>query len=112
KFRTLPTQGPSRGLPATGFMRLRLSFLILASPPDASIAPSMSFTTFDRSRILPSSPIMPGFSRPAAPYRTSFIATLLGIFCEDGRDSSRIGADHASPAHQRQEGRRRATRGA
>ena len=67
KLRTLPMQGPRRGLPETGFIRLRLAFFILARPPDASIAPSMSFTMRDRSRIFPSSPMMPGFSRPGAP---------------------------------------------
>ena len=73
KLRTLPMQGPSRGLPDTGFIRLRFAFLIFARPPEASISPSMSFTMRDRSRILPSSPMMPGFSRPGAPKRTSFI---------------------------------------
>src|SRR6478735_6736092 len=49
KLRTLPMQGPRRGLPETGFIRLRLAFFILARPPEASIAPSMSFTMRDRS---------------------------------------------------------------
>ena len=67
KLRTLPMQAPSRGLPATTLSRLRLAFLILARPPAASISPSMSFTTRERSRILPSASMMPGFSRPGAP---------------------------------------------
>src|SRR5215510_256854 len=77
KLRTLPMQGPSRGLPETGFIRLRFAFLIFATPPEASMAPSISFTMRDRSRTLPSSPMMPGFSRPGAPYRTSFILSVL-----------------------------------
>ena len=59
--------GAEPRLAGDGFSRLRLAFLILARPPEASISPSMSFTMRDRSRILPSSSMMPGFSRPGAP---------------------------------------------
>src|SRR5690349_24541111 len=52
KLRTLPMQGPSRGLPDTGFIRLRFAFLIFVRPPEASISPSMSFTMRDMSRIV------------------------------------------------------------
>ncbi len=48
-------------------LRLMLAFLILARPLFSSISPSMFFTILDRSRILPSVPMMPGFSRPAGP---------------------------------------------
>ena len=50
-----------------------LAFLIFARPAGESASPSMSFTIFDRSRILPFLSTIPGFSRPAEPKRTSFM---------------------------------------
>src|SRR3974390_1927286 len=90
KFCTRPMHGPTRGRPGAGLRRERLAFLIFVKPPEASISPSMSFTMRERSRILPSSPIMPGFSFPGAPYRTSFIFVLPELWADSG------GADIAS----------------
>src|ERR1041385_7337508 len=73
KWRMPPTQGPSR-VPAFTSGSLEMSlFLILARPLGESVSPAMSGTTFDRSRILPFLSTMPGFSRPGAPKRTSFM---------------------------------------
>ena len=67
KFDGRATQGPRRGLPATFGSLSMLAFLILARPAGESASPSMSFTIFDRSRILPFLSRMPGFSLPAEP---------------------------------------------
>ena len=75
KFDGRVTQGPSRGLPFTSGSLSMLAFLILARPAGDSASPSMSFTTLDRSRILPFLSMIPGFSLPAAPKRTSFMGS-------------------------------------
>ena len=73
KWRVSPTQGPSRVPAFTSGSLERSVFLILARPFGESVSPAMSGTIFDRSRILPLSSTMPGFSRPGAPKRTSFM---------------------------------------
>src|SRR3954469_1179942 len=75
KFDGRVTQGPIRGLPFTSGSLSRLAFLILARPAGDSASPSMSFTTLDRSRILPFLSMIPGFSLPAVPKRTSFMGS-------------------------------------
>ena len=67
KFDGRAMQAPSRGLPFTSGSLSILAFLILARPAGDSASPSMSLTSFDRSRILPLLSMMPGFSRPAGP---------------------------------------------
>ncbi len=67
KLPTLPTQGPSRGLPRTTGSAASLALRILASPFGDSASPAMSGTIFDRSRMRPSAPTIPGFSRPGWP---------------------------------------------
>src|SRR3954454_16028842 len=73
KWRVPPTQGPSRVPDFTAGSLEMSAFLIFASPRGESVSPAMSGTTFDRSRILPWPSMMPGFSRPGAPKRTSFM---------------------------------------
>src|SRR4051795_10768084 len=75
KFDGRVTQGPIRGLPFTSGSLSRLAFLILARPAGDSASPLMSFTILDRSRILPFLSMIPGFSLPAAPKRTSFMGS-------------------------------------
>ena len=77
KFDGRATQAPSRGLPLTSGSLSMLAFLILARPAGDSASASMSFTTFDRSRILPFLSMIPGFSLPAGPKRTSFMGAPL-----------------------------------
>src|SRR5436190_20979992 len=97
KLPTLPTHDPMR-VPA--FM-VGKSFLfalrILASPFGASPSPAMSGTTLERSRMRPLSSMMPGFSRPGAPKRTSFMDVFpLTLRLDDwvcGLDRD----DHATP---------------
>src|SRR4029079_2863239 len=73
KFEGRATHAPSRGLPATFGSLSMLAFLILARPAGESASASMSWTTLERSRILPLLSMMPGFSLPAGPKRTSFM---------------------------------------
>ena len=44
-----------------------------------SASPAMSGTTPERSRMRPSLSIMPGFSLPGAPKRTSFMRSVLSL---------------------------------
>src|SRR3954465_2376747 len=103
KWRVPPTQGPSRVPDFTAGSLEMSAFLIFARPRGESVSPAMSGTTFDRSRILPFLSMMPGFSRPGAPKRTSF------MFPPDGCDrfglSGWIGSDddYASAAQPEQD---------
>src|SRR5450755_1975775 len=73
KLPTLPTQGPSRGVPRTSGSLSTLTLASFARLFGDSASPAMSGTRADRSRMRPSLSTAPGFSRPAAPKRTSFI---------------------------------------
>src|ERR1700716_1767186 len=79
KLPTRPTQGPIRGLPFTTGSRPRAAFLILARPLGDKVSPERSGTTLERSRMCPSASMMPGFSRPGAPKRTSFMDQISSL---------------------------------
>ena len=80
KLPTLPTQAPSRGLPFTRGSLSIGALRILARPLGDSASPAMSGTTFERSRMRPLASMIPGFSRPRGPKRTSFMdQVLLGL---------------------------------
>src|SRR6266536_5528287 len=73
KFPTPPTQAPSRTLPRTsGSLSIAL-LRILARPLGDSASAAISGTTFERSRMPPLESMIPGFSRPRGPKRTSFM---------------------------------------
>src|SRR5262245_49863737 len=73
KLSTPPTQAPSRTLPRTsGSLSIAL-LRILARPLGDSASPAISGTTFERSRMPPLESMIPGFSRPRGPKRTSFM---------------------------------------
>src|SRR5215813_5367344 len=73
KLPTPPTQAPSRTLPRTsGSLSIAL-LRILARPLGDSASPAISGTTFERSRMPPLESMIPGFSRPRGPKRTSFM---------------------------------------
>src|SRR3954451_10380259 len=97
KLPTRPTQGPIRGLPFTTGSRPRAAFLILASPLGDKASPERSGTILERSRMCPSASMMPGFSRPGAPKRTSFMDQIssLRIF-RVGCSKGELDVDHAS----------------
>src|SRR5262249_50479710 len=76
---TAPTQGPSRGLPRTSGNFSIAALRILASPLGASVSPVISGTTFERSRMRPWESMIPGFSRPLGPKRTSFMDSPWGL---------------------------------
>src|SRR5258707_6074697 len=84
KFDGRVTQGPIRGLPFTSGSLSMLAFLILLRPAGDSASPLMSFTTLDRSRILPFLSIIPGFSLPAVPKRTSFMGSPPSVIVDGG----------------------------
>ena len=73
KLPTPPTHGPMRTLRRTAGRLSGFTLRILASAPAASVALVMSGTTEERSRITPFLSRMPGFSRPFAPNRSSFM---------------------------------------
>jgi hypothetical protein len=75
---TPPTQAPSRGLPETSGSFSIGALRILASPVGESVSPARSGTTFDRSRMRPLESMIPGFSRPRGPKRTSFMDSPWG----------------------------------
>src|SRR5262249_38964424 len=85
KLPTLPTQGPSRGVPRTSGSLSTLTFASFARLFGDSASPAMSGTWPDRSRMRPSLSTMPGFSRPAAPKRTSFIVVPFWAIARAGR---------------------------
>src|SRR6266700_3787246 len=94
KWRVPPMQGPSR-VPAftTGSLD-RSVRRILARLLSERASPAMSGTTLERSRMRPLSSMMPGFSRPGAPKRTSFMKFPPHCL-EIGRTN---GSDYASPS--------------
>src|SRR5258706_16435861 len=98
KLPTRPTQGPIRGLPFTTGSRPRAAFLILARPLGDKASPVRSGTTLERSRMCPSASMMPGFSRPGAPKRTSFMDQIssLRIFRVGLLERGELDVDHAS----------------
>src|SRR5262249_48707805 len=103
KLATPPTQGPSRGLPRTSGSLSTAALRILARPLGDSASAAISGTTFERSRMPPLESMIPGFSRPRGPKRTSFMDSPRaegGRFCTRGRD-------HASGAGGGQEMRAR-----
>src|SRR5213079_1717458 len=96
KWRVPPTQGPSRVPALTVGSEERSVFLILLRLFGESASPAMSGTTLERSRMRPLSSMMPGFSRPAAPKRTSFMDVFpLGMRLDDWCGLDRD--DHATP---------------
>src|SRR4051794_1259716 len=99
KWRVPPTGAPSRVPDFTADSLEMSAFLIFARPRGESVSPAMSGTIFDRSRILPSLSMMPGFSRPGAPKRTSFMFPLKGLL----NGWFGIGRDYASGTHARQD---------
>src|SRR3984957_18323226 len=80
KLPTSPTHGPSRGVPRTSGSFSGLSLRNLVSPLGDKAGPAISGTTLERSRTRPWASSMPGFSRPGAPKRTSFIQRLLARY--------------------------------
>src|SRR5262249_51873205 len=76
---TAPTQGPSRGLPRTSGNFSIAALRILASPLGASVSPVISGTAFGRWRLRPWESMIPGFSRPLGPKRTSFMDSPWGL---------------------------------
>src|SRR6266852_8747374 len=68
-----PTQAPRRGLPRTSGSLSTAVLRILARPFGDSASPAISDTTFERSRMPPLESMIPGFSRPRGPKRTSFM---------------------------------------
>src|SRR5712691_3666264 len=93
KLPTAPTQAPSRGLPFTSGSLSTAALRILASPLGESASPSISGTSLERSRMRPLSSMIPGFSRPSGPKRTSFMAHSLPMKLGGDPGSTR---DHAS----------------
>ncbi len=71
---TLPTQGPSRGLPSTRGKVAASTARSRSSASADSASPAMSGTTPASERILPAWSRSPGCSWPLAPYRNSFIS--------------------------------------
>src|SRR5690606_18916809 len=82
KFRTPPTQAPRRARFGAAGKDSGFTFLIFAIAPAASVAGVMSATTPERSRNTPAWSMMPGFSRPFGPKRTSFILESPGAWLE------------------------------
>src|SRR5271166_1217208 len=76
KLPTPATQGPIRGTPRAAGSDSGLILASRESVRGASVSASMSATTSLRSRTFPASSIIPGFSLPALPYRTSFNCLL------------------------------------
>src|SRR5262249_15620807 len=68
-----PTQAPRRGLPRTSGSLSTAALRILARPLGDSASAAISGTTFERSRMPPLESMIPGFSRPRGPKRTSFM---------------------------------------
>src|SRR5262249_51042124 len=94
KLPTPPTQAPSRTLPRTsGSLSIAL-LRILARPLGDSASPAISGTTFERSRMPPLESMIPGFSRPRGPKRTSFMDSPRA----EGGQLASGGGDHASGA--------------
>src|SRR6266404_7857678 len=76
---TSPTQGPRRGLPRTSGSFSIAALRTLASPLGESASPAISGTTFERSRMRPFESMIPGFSPPLGPKRTSFMDSPWGL---------------------------------
>src|SRR5262249_11922187 len=68
-----------RGLPRTSGSFSIAALRILASPLGESVSPVISGTTFERSRMRPWESMIPGFSRPLGPKRTSFMNSPWGL---------------------------------
>src|SRR6516162_7360882 len=89
------THGPRRApLRTTGSVSI-LALRILARPLGLNASAAISGTTLDKSRMRPLPSMMPGFSRPAGPKRTSFMDLIL-LKDREGRCGG-AGSDHASP---------------
>src|SRR5262245_10628784 len=92
KLPTPATQAPRRGLPLTSGSLSIGALRILARLLGDSPSPARSGTTLERSRMRPLASMIPGFSRPFGPKRTSFMGRSLHRgWCADV-----AGFDHAS----------------
>ena len=63
----LPTHGPRRTAPRRSGNFFGSALRTFVKPLGDSVSPAISGTIFDRSRILPSASMMPGFSRRGGP---------------------------------------------
>ena len=70
------TQDPRRWLPGTSGKEAGESAAILARDSGERAFPFKSAIWADKSRVLPSASIKPGFSEPGAPYRGNAVAGL------------------------------------
>src|SRR5215470_15217054 len=93
KLPTPVTHAPMRGLPFTSGSLSIGALRILARLLGDSASPAKSGITLERSRMPPLASMIPGFSRPCGPKRTSFMGRSLhrGGWCADV-----AGSDHAS----------------
>src|SRR5262249_31375335 len=93
KLPTPATHAPMRGLPFTSGSLSIGDLRILARLLGDGAAPAKSGITLERSRMPPLASMIPGFSRPCGPKRTSFMGRSLhrGGWCADV-----AGSDHAS----------------
>src|SRR5438309_1005666 len=99
KLPTPPTQAPSRGLPATSGNFSTGCLRILARLLGESASPVRSGMIDDKSRMRPLASMIPGFSRPRGPKRTSFIATLsLWVGRDFVAEPSGVGRRREPPA--------------
>src|SRR6516165_7131195 len=101
KLPTPPTQAPRRGLPRTSGSLSTAVLRILAMPLGDSASAAISGTTFERSRMPPLESMIPGFSRPRGPKRTSFMDSP-----QAGGQLASGGGDHASGGRDGQGGAR------